>query len=106
MTTPLPPSSPDAADLTALRQTLAEQTDHLDRLAATVDSLLERQQELRRLLQDAHSQLVLRDDELARLRSREQELETELSIERKRLHRLQTSRWWRLRQTIARVVGR
>jgi hypothetical protein len=49
---------------------------------------------------------VERDDELARLRSREQELETELSIERKRLHRLQTSRWWRLRQTIARVVGR
>jgi septal ring factor EnvC (AmiA/AmiB activator) len=104
------PSSPDPvvseADPAALRQTIAEQTSHLDRLAATIDSLIERQQELRRLLQDAHAQLVERDDEIARLRARERDLDTQLAVERKRLRRLQGSRWWRLRQTIARVVGR
>jgi hypothetical protein len=94
------------ADPVALRQALDEQTDHLDRLAATVDSLMERQQELRRLLQDAHTQLVERDDELSRLRAREHDLEAQVAVERKRLQRLQSSRWWRLRQTIARVVGR
>ena len=104
MTTP--PSSPDATDPAALRQTIAEQTGHLDRLAVTIDSLMERQQELRRLLQDAHTQLVERDDELSRLRARERDLEAQVARERKRLRTVQGSRWWRLRQTIARVVGR
>ena len=89
-----------------MRQTIAEQTSHLDRLTATVDSLMERQQELRQSLQDAHAQLVERDDQIARLRARERDLEAQLGIERKRLGRLQASRWWRLRQAIVRVVGR
>ena len=112
MTTPPPSSSPGTADdpgatdPAALRQTIAEQTEHLDRLTATVESLLARQHELRQVLQDAHAQLVVRDDELSRLRAHQQELETQLGIERKRLRRLQESRWWRLRQAIVRVVGR
>jgi uncharacterized coiled-coil protein SlyX len=109
----MPPSSPDPVapqaepvDAAALRQTIAEQTGHLDRLTATVDALMERQQELRQSLQDAHTQLVERDDEIARLRTRVRDLDTQLGIERTRLSRLQGSRWWRLRQTIARVIGR
>jgi septal ring factor EnvC (AmiA/AmiB activator) len=108
-----PPSRPDPAvpeaepvDVAALRQTIAEQTDHLDRLTGTIDALMVRQQELRQSLQDAHTQLVERDDEIARLRARERDLDTQLGIERTRLSRLQASRWWRLRQTIARVSGR
>jgi hypothetical protein len=112
VTTPPPSSIPGAANSLGaaepalLRQTIDEQTSHLDQLAVTVDELLTRQQELRRLLHDAHTQLVERDDELARLRAHQRELDAQLAIERKRLRTLQASRWWRFRQTIVRVVGR
>jgi archaellum component FlaC len=90
----------------ALRQTIAEQTSHIDRLAALTDSLIQQQQELRRTLQDVHTQLFERDEEIERLRTRVRELDVELALERKRLRSLRSSRWWRLRQAIARVVGR
>jgi hypothetical protein len=106
----LHPAAADADDSererAALRQTLQEQTEHLDRLAALVDASMQQQQELRRLLQDAHAQLFERDEALERLRTQLHDLDTQLVRERRQLGRLQASRWWRLRQTIARLVGR
>jgi chromosome segregation ATPase len=89
----------------ALRQTIQEQTEHIDRLASLVDSLMLQQQDLRRLLQDAHAQLFERDAEIERLRTRELDLDAQAERERKRLRALQASRWWRLRLAIVRIVG-
>jgi chromosome segregation ATPase len=103
---PRPPAADPEREQAALRQTIEEQTGHIDRLSSLVDSLMQRQQELRRLLQDAHAQLFERDAELERLRARERELEAQAERERKRLRSLQASRWWRLRLAIVRIVGR
>jgi hypothetical protein len=103
---PRPTADDPASEPAALRQTIQEQTEHLDRLAALVDSLTQQQQTLRQRLQDAHAQLFERDAELERLRTRERDLEAVAERERRHHQRLQASRWWRLRRAIVRVVGR
>jgi len=103
-----PAESPDdpERERAALRQTIDEQTEHLDRLQGLVESLTTRQHELRQSLHDTHTQLFERDEEIERLRAELRERDSQLERERRRLRNLQGSRWWRLRQTIARVVGR
>jgi predicted RNase H-like nuclease (RuvC/YqgF family) len=49
---------------------MAEQTEHLDALRASMEGLARRNDELRRLLLDAHENLVARDEEIERLQRR------------------------------------
>jgi hypothetical protein len=86
------------AELARLRQTLREQTLHLDTVAA-------QNQELRQLLLDAHEQLFRRDLELEVLRPRasgsserrsERELRGELELLRQELAAARASRAWQL----------
>jgi len=63
---------------TTLRQTVEEQTDHLDRLVEQLEALSSRESELRAMLLDAHEQLLRRDEEIRQFRSRVSTLETAL----------------------------
>jgi 2-polyprenyl-3-methyl-5-hydroxy-6-metoxy-1,4-benzoquinol methylase len=54
-------------ELDALRQTLREQREQLDRLGDDLASTLERERELRALLVHAHDELLQKDEEIRRL---------------------------------------
>jgi predicted O-methyltransferase YrrM len=55
----------------AAKRTIAEQDDHLDALRHRIARMSDRQRELRRLLTEAHDQLLRRDEELLDSFSRE-----------------------------------
>jgi hypothetical protein len=63
-------SDDSAHERDMLYQTIREQASHVDRLSAYVDSLIQRQRELRTLLLEAHEQLIQRDTELEHVRER------------------------------------
>ena len=58
-------SSPDVA---SLEQTIADQTEHIDALAARLTFMSDRERELRTMLLDAHEELLRRDESIVPLR--------------------------------------
>jgi predicted O-methyltransferase YrrM len=94
----------------AAKRTIAEQDEHLDALRYRIARMSERQQELRRLLTDAHDQLLQRDEELLEsfrreIEPRDEEIawlrevvakyEDDLAKYERELDAIATSRIWR-----------
>jgi SAM-dependent methyltransferase len=91
-------------DREAVKRTVVEQDEHLDALRYRIARMSERQQELRRLLVEAHEQLLRRDEELLESFRREVEPRDEEIVwlrevagdyERK-LEGMESSRLWQL----------
>jgi hypothetical protein len=65
-------SAISSPDVEALEQTIADQTEHIDALAARLTFMSDRERELRTMLLDAHEELFRRDESIAPLRQEEE----------------------------------
>jgi hypothetical protein len=102
-----------------LEQTASDQTRHLDALRYRIDRMAERQRELRRLLLEAHDELLRRDEELLAGFRREIEPKDEeiawlrevVADHERELEAMKATRvwrmggyYWRMRDAVKRVL--